>query len=273
VLADLAALLDAATRQNQELLQPLAVPEGARDCALVCIPYAGGNAVNFQPMASVLAAGGIPVYAVDLPGHDLAATGEPFAPAERVVEDVVAEIAGRGLRRIMLWGHSSGAALAIRTARELPEHGVEVVRVFLGAQLPGTAAERRSAATELARLSNAEIVALLSTDSGYPELGELNLRHAEHIGAAYRHDCVSAHHYFADALQNPPAVKLTAPVTVVAAADDPHTAGFRDRHQGWRLLADHVDLHELADGGHYFPRTRPAEAAHAVLVAAELAAS
>jgi hypothetical protein len=34
-----------------------------------------------------------------------------------------------------------------------------------------------------------------------------------------------------------------------------------------------VDLHELADGGHYFPRTRPAEAAHAVLVAAELAAS
>ena len=27
----------------------------------------------------------------------------------------------------------------------------------------------------------------------------------------------------------------------------------------WRLLAEQVDLHELADGGHYFLRTRPAE--------------
>lgn len=272
VLADLAALLEGTARQGKELLQPLAVPEGARECALVCFPYAGGNAVNFQPMASALAAGGLAVYAVDLPGHDLAAAGEPFAPAERIVEDVVAEITGRGLRRVMLWGHSSGAALAVETARKLPEHGVQVVRVFLGAQLPGTAAERRAAVGELTRRSNAEIAALLSTDSGYTELGELNARHAEHIGAAYRHDCVSAHHYVADALENPPAVKLAAPVTVVVAADDPHTTGFRDRHRDWLLLADQVDLHELADGGHYFPRTRPAEAARAVLGAAELLA-
>ncbi|MER6922962.1 non-ribosomal peptide synthetase, partial [Streptomyces spiralis] len=101
----------------------------------------------------------------------------------------------------------------------------------------------------------------------------LNARHAEHIGAAYRHDCVSAHHYFADALDSPPAARLAAPVTVVVAADDPHTAGFHERHRDWRLLADHVDLRELADGGHYFPRTRPAEAARAVLGAAELLAS
>ena len=32
------------------------------------------------------------------------------------------------------------------------------------------------------------------------------------------------------------------------------------------ILADQVDLHELVDGGHYFLRTRPAEAAEAVLV-------
>ncbi|NEA48036.1 amino acid adenylation domain-containing protein [Streptomyces sp. SID10815] len=273
VLADLAALLDGAGKRRTELLQPLSDAAGGQECALVCFPYAGGNAVNFRPMASALAGSGLAVYAVDLPGHDLAAAREPFAPLERVVEDVVAELAGRGLGRVMLWGHSSGAAFAVATARRLRERGVEVVRVFVGAQLLGTAKERRAAAEELTLLSDAEIAARLGADSGYTELGELNAAHAEHIGAAYRHDCLAAHRYFADALEHPPAEPLAAPVTVVVAADDPHTADARAAHRQWRLLADRVELRELADGGHYFPRTRPAEAARAVLGAAELLAS
>ncbi|MCW7942508.1 peptide synthetase [Streptomyces hygroscopicus] len=273
VLADLAALLDGAARQHPELLQPLWVPDRGPECALVCFPYAGGNAVNFQPMASALAGGGAAVYAVDLPGHDLAARSEPLAPMARTTEQVVAEVLGRGLSRVMLWGHSSGAAPAVDTARKLQERGVDVSRVFLGAQLLGTAAARRAAIAGLTGQSDAEIAAGLSADSGYTELGELNQQHAEHIGAAYRHDCVSAHRYFADALEAPPTVRLSAPVTVVVAADDPHTAGFPDRYRDWQLLAEHVDLHELTDGGHYFPRTRPAAAAQAVLGATELLAS
>ncbi|MET8244294.1 amino acid adenylation domain-containing protein [Streptomyces sp. NPDC005202] len=273
VLADLAALLDGTTRARPELLQPLSESDGTPECALVCFPYAGGNAVNFQPMAGALAGSGPSVYAVDLPGHDLAAQEEPFAPMAQVVEQVIAEITGRGLNRVMLWGHSSGAAPAVETARKLQERGVDVPRVFLGAQLLGTATGRRAAITELTGQSNAEIAAMLSTDSGYTELGELNGRHAEHIGAAYRNDCVSAHRYFADALESPPAVKLAAPVTVVVAADDPSTAEFADRYRDWQLLAEHVELHELTDGGHYFLRTRPAEAAQAVLSAAESPAS
>ncbi|MFF5532086.1 amino acid adenylation domain-containing protein [Streptomyces cinerochromogenes] len=268
VLADLAALLDGAARRRPELLQPLSEADGAADCALVCFPYAGGNAVNYRPMAAALAGSGLAVLAVDLPGHDLAAQREPFASIEEVAAQVAAEISARGLTRVMLWGHSSGAAPALETARRLQERGVRVTRVFLGAQLLGTAAERSAAVTELTGRSDAEIAARLTEDSGYTELAELNERHAEHIGAAYRHDCVSAHRYFAAALQSPPPVRLAAPVSVVVAADDPHTAGHADRHRDWLLLAEHVDLHELADGGHYFLRTRPAEAARAVLSAA-----
>jgi surfactin synthase thioesterase subunit len=274
VLADLAALLDgAAAPQRPELLQPLSQPDGVPEVALVCFPYAGGNAVNFRPMAGALAGGGPAVYAVELPGHDLAATSEPFASITQVAEQVVAEIAGLGLPRVMLWGHSSGTALALETARRLRERGVDVPRVFLGAQLLGTAAERRAAATELTGRSNAEIAARLSADSGYTELGELSAQHAEHVGAAYRHDCVGAHLYFADALQAPPGVRLSAPVTVVVATDDPNTAEYRDRYRDWQLLAEHVELCELPDGGHYFPRTRPAATARAVLDAAELLSS
>ncbi|MGV9319165.1 non-ribosomal peptide synthetase [Streptomyces sp. NPDC003660] len=273
VLADLAALLDGAAQQSAELLQSLAEADGTPECALVCFPYAGGNAVNFQPMASALAGGGMSVLAVDLPGHDLAGRQEPFGSIAEVAERVAAEITARGLTRVMLWGHSSGAAPAVETARRLQERGVEVARLFLGAQLIGTAAERHAAVEALSVRSDAEIAARLADEGGYVELAELTARHAERVGAAYRHDCLSAHRYFCDALENPPAARLSAPVSVVVAADDPYTAGYTGAHHDWLLLADRVDLHELPDGGHYFPRLRPTEAAKAVLAAAEPLAS
>ncbi|MEU2114039.1 alpha/beta fold hydrolase, partial [Streptomyces sp. NPDC019507] len=291
VLTDLAALLDTRnTTDNQPapngpgtgqgtrrtaddgLLERLSEPKDARAGALICFPYAGGNAVNFQPLARALAnAGGPAVYAVELPGHDVAAAREPFAPLEQVVDRVVDEIIGLGPSRVLLWGHSSGTAPAVETARRLEERGVEVERVFLAAQLLGEAAERRNGVEELTRRSNAEIAAALGDDRGSTELGDLDAQRAEHIGAAYRHDCVAAHQYLAGLLEDPPAVRLSAPVTVVVAADDPVTAS-PGRQRDWRLLAEHVDLYELADGGHYFLRTRPAEAARAVLRAAVLPA-
>jgi surfactin synthase thioesterase subunit len=229
--------------------------------------------VNFQRMAAALRGSGPAVYAVELPGHDVGAGRAPFAPLSDVVEQSVEEVIALGPPGLMLWGHSSGAAFAVATARRLQERGVAVERVFLGAQLLGDAASRRAGVVELIGLDDAALATELGRDSGYRHLGELDAQRAAHVAAAYRHDCVSAHRYFADALDDPPAVKLIAPVTVVAAADDPYTADSRHRHRDWQLLAEHVDLHELADGGHYFPRTRPIEAAKAVLCAVELLGS
>jgi surfactin synthase thioesterase subunit len=264
VLADQAALLDGEPAGPAGLLQRLTEPGGAPAGALVCFPYAGGNAVNFRPLAEALRGSGLAVYAVELPGHDVAASDEPFAPIAEVVERVVAEIASRGLTRVLLWGHSSGTPLAIETARRLERQGIEVPRVFLAAHLPGEPADRRAAATELESHSDAEIASGLSADSGYTELGELDAQRAEHVGAAYRHDCVAAHRWFAEALDSPVAAKLSAPVTVVVAADDPATASSGSPQLDWQRLAERVELHELPEGGHYFLRTRPTEAAQAV---------
>jgi surfactin synthase thioesterase subunit len=275
VLADMAGLIDAKSRTDEKspprtgLLQPLL--EGDGGPALVCFPYAGGNAVNFQAMAARLRGSGLAVYAVELPGHDLAgpalnAEEEPFASLPQVITQVAGEIADLGLTEVLLWGHSSGAAFAVATAAELQARGTGARRVFLAAQLPGQAAARRASVTELTSRSNADIAARLSADGGYTALAELDAQRAGQVGAAYRHDCVSAHRYLADALDGPAAVTLSAPVTVVAAADDPSTADPRARHRDWQFLADQVDLHELTDGGHYFLRTRPAEAAQAVLL-------
>ena len=84
---------------------------------------------------------------------------------------------------------------------------------------------------------------------------------------------MSANRYFAEVLNNPPAERLSAPVTVVVAADDPATAEFRERYSDWELLAEHVELHELAGGGHYFLRTRPGDAGQAVLQSAGMLVS
>jgi surfactin synthase thioesterase subunit len=265
ILADLAGLVDGRTERHSNLLQLLSESDSAQIGALVCFPYAGGNAVNFQPMASILGRNRLAVFAVELPGHDLAAESEKFVPLTQVVDQVVDEIVQRGLRQILLWGHSSGAAFAVETARKLHGRGVDVQRIFLGAQLLGDAVDRRAAIDELTRRSNTEIATELSGDSGYTELGELDALRAEHIGAAYRHDYVSAHRYFADALDNPATEKLPVPISVVVAADDPITAEFSRQYRRWQLLAECVDLYELEDGGHYFLRTRPAEAAQAVI--------
>jgi amino acid adenylation domain-containing protein len=279
VLCDLAAMVDGKTARRQGLLQALTepveltAPGEALAPALVCFPYAGGNAVNFQSLASALRGSGLAVYAVELPGHDLAADSEPYAQLTQVVDQAVAEINQRGLTSVLLWGHSSGTAFAVAAAMKLQEHGVTVRRVFLAAQLLGDPGQRRAAISELMDHNSAEIAATLIADSGFTGLADLDAQRAEHLGAAYRHDCVSAHRYLADRMENPPATRLAAPVTVVVAADDPNTTGFGEQYRDWKILAEQVDLYELSDGGHYFLRTRPAETAQAVLSAAELLAS
>jgi len=262
VLADLAALIDGRAERQTGLLQVLAEPPGA-EAALVCFPYAGGNAVNFRPMAEALT--GLAVFAVELPGHDLAAEREPFATigetVARVAAELDTELGKRGLTRVLLWGHSAGTAPAVATARALHERGTDVVRLFLAAQLPRDAAGRRAEADRLLGQGDAEIAAGLA---GY---GEFAPQQAEHVGAAYRHDCVAAHRYFADLLDAPPA-PLPVPVTVVLAADDPNTDG--SAHHEWQVVAEHVDLELLPDGGHHFLRTRPHAAAGVVNRAAQL---
>ena len=78
------------------------------------------------------------------------------------MDQVVAEITARGLKR----GPAVGPLLRHRVRRgdgqELQDRGVEVQRVFLAAQLLGDAADRRASIAELTRRSNADIVTDLS---------------------------------------------------------------------------------------------------------------
>lgn len=260
VLADLAEIVSGDPQPRSGILQPLAdAGDGAP--ALICFPYAGGNAVNFLGVARSLEPSPVTVYAVEFPGHDLTSNGEPFAPLNDVVSHVVDAVLSAGLDRVIMWGHSSGAAYAIETARRLVATDVDVIRVFVGAQDLGTVTGRLTHMAEIASKSNIELADTLVANSDYSELGELDARRSERVGAAYRHDCVQAHACLSAMIAAPPATRLPIPMTAVVAADDTSTPVADDERSDWELLFEHVDVTELSGGGHYFLRTRPEQVA------------
>ncbi|MFI7075465.1 amino acid adenylation domain-containing protein [Micromonospora sediminicola] len=269
VLADLAAVIDGRRPDSSGLLQPLSAPEQPR-ATVVCFPYAGGNAVNFQPLATALEGGGVTVYGVELPGHDLAAEPEPFVTAAQAAKTAAAEIAQRCPGPVLLWGHSSGAATAVLAGRLLEEQGVDLQAVLVGAQLVGTAADRRRFVASLSGLSDREITARLSRAGAYTELNEVDDARAALVGAAYRHDVREATEFFLDVLEGAAPPRLSASLTLVLAADDPATTGHEADLAAWRRLADTVRVRVLPDGGHYFPRTRAARTADEVRAVIEL---
>ena len=273
VLSELAGLMDGKVSGPTGLLQNLSEDKSSKQVTLVCFPYAGGNAVNFQPIAKALKNSGISVYAVEYPGHDLTSEPKSFASIKEVGEQVVGEIAALGLASVMLWGHSSGVAFAIEAARGLALKGIEVQRVYLGAQLLGDAEHRLDAIETLKQQSNSEIAERINGDKGLEPLHGLSDEQLDRAGASYRHDFNAANQYLAEVQGNPPKHKLQVAVTVVGAADDPSTAELSRQYSGWQAFADQLDLHVLEEGGHYFLRTRPQEVAQIILSGAALAVS
>ncbi|MCP3937647.1 MAG: amino acid adenylation domain-containing protein [Actinomycetia bacterium] len=264
VLSDMALLAGGEKKSSAGLLQQLSNHNDVGAGMLVCFPHAGGNAINAHAMARALSDNPMAVYAVELPGHDPTIGGEPFAPLPDIVERVVAEVVELAPTSVAIWGHSSGTAFAVDTARTLEARGVSVSKVFLAAQLPGDLAGRQAHVAKLRGQSDTEIAQHLMSDRSDFEIADLDASHTEQIGAAYRHDCLAAHEFFIAAAKSPPARYLSAPVVAIVADDDPATDGWRERYLEWRMLVDNIEVVALSDGGHFLLRTRPEEVAAVV---------
>jgi amino acid adenylation domain-containing protein len=258
VLGELAREMDTAGVLGLDrpvMLQRLSSP-GPSVATLVCFPYAGGNAVNFQLLARALEGTGIDVRAVELSGHDIAHPDEPLASVEQVVCQVLPELPATG--PVLIWGHCAGAAHAVELARLMTERGRPPDRLFLGAMLLGETGLLRAEMTEVTELTSRQITARLHAATAYIELDLMKTERAELLGRAYRHDVCSTNRYL---LSLAFAARLPTPVEVVVADDDPATSGYARRYRRWTKVADEVTLHALPDGGHYFIRSRAAEAA------------
>ncbi|WP_234359229.1 non-ribosomal peptide synthetase/MFS transporter [Plantactinospora sp. BC1] len=247
-----------------ELTRP--VPAAQRVRTLVCVPYGGGSAVVYQPLADALPAGHR-LFSVAIPGHDIGLdeAALPFDElAERCTEEILAKVDGP----LALYGHCGvGSALTVEIARRLEQRGRDLDAVYIGAIFP-FARPRSRVWTALSRLTRMEslrsdrVYANWLTSMGV-DMSDIEPGQARQIIRNMRRDSDSAEAYFTQ-LMHAGTERLRAPVITVAGERDPATEFYAERFTEWHFLTDRAAVVVLDEAGHFFLRWRADELAEIV---------
>jgi surfactin synthase thioesterase subunit len=235
------------------LLLRLTPPDRRARCTLICVPYGGGNAVAYYPLARALP-GDIALESVALPGHDFGAE-EPLRPLEEVARACAEEIRRGVDGPIAVYGHCIGVALAVELTRRLEAAGRDVRHLFLAGSYPFP--RKKILGLDLARVipferweTDQRVMRYLRSLGGFEEVvepGDLAF-----VMRNFRHDGAGARRYFTERYAERDPEPLRAPITFVAGADDPETPHFERRYTQWRRFGDSVGLAVVPGGGHYF---------------------
>ncbi|MFF5077406.1 amino acid adenylation domain-containing protein [Actinoplanes sp. NPDC000266] len=261
----LAALLDerhgAVSTEGRPLLYRLtghdASPGGR---TVVAVPYSGGSAIAYQPLADVLPPTWA-LHAVELPGHDRNRPFEPLEPAARVAERVVAEMKNLS-GPLVLYGHCLSVAITVEIARQAEAAGLDLAGVGLGAGLP-TARLTGPVLDWFTRLqrmgSKREYIEYLRGRGGFTDVDDP--AEQAFVVRNVKHDERDAEEYFTAAYRGTPAPPLTAPVVAVIGERDRVTDHYQERYREWEHFASDVDLRVLPNAGHFFIKSHAEELA------------
>jgi amino acid adenylation domain-containing protein len=265
-VAGLAALIeDSAAGRPRALLYELTrpVPPAQRVCSYVCVPYGGGSAVVYQPLADRLPAGHS-LYSVAIPGHDVGLDEDalPFGElARRCTEEILRRVDGP----LVLYGHCGvGGALIVELARLLEAAGRPIEAVYTGGVFPfakpgGVLTWLRTRAEDLT--SNRNQATWLKSMG--VDMDELDPAQADRIISNMRRDGKSAEAYFTKLMETSPE-RLRAPIISVVGERDPVTDYYTERYREWRFLADAAGLVVLEEAGHFFLRHRAQDLAEII---------
>ncbi|TMR93245.1 alpha/beta fold hydrolase, partial [Nonomuraea basaltis] len=247
--------LDEGAGADPGLLRALSENPGNARCALVCLPYAGGTAIDFEPLAAALGkADDIGVYSVELPGHDAGHPGEPLLSVREAARLLADEIRTTLAGDVLLWGHCVGSALAVETARLMEAAGSPPLHVFVAGKLLHDAGIMREAVRQADTMSDDDIMAWLA---GVTEVGPLTPDQAAFVARVFRHDSRSANAYLLAQAEEGTGATLGVPLTAVYATDDPLTPEYGRRYEEWSLFSAAPRLAEVGPAGHYFCSTAP----------------
>ncbi|MEN3613622.1 amino acid adenylation domain-containing protein [Plantactinospora sp. ZYX-F-223] len=233
---------------------------------LVCVPYGGGSAVVYQPLADALPAGHR-LFSVAIPGHDIG-LDEAALPFDELAERCTVEILAKVDGPLALYGHCGvGSALTVEIARRLEQRGRELDAVYIGAIFP-FARPRSRVWTALSRLTRMEAI---RSDKAYAnwltsmgvDMSDIEPGQARQIIRNMRRDSDSAEAYFTK-LMHTGTGRLRAPVVTVAGERDPATEFYAERFTEWHFLTDRTAVVVLDEAGHFFLRWRAEELAEIV---------
>ncbi|GAB1646565.1 amino acid adenylation domain-containing protein [Krasilnikovia sp. MM14-A1259] len=230
------------------------VPGGAP--TVVCIPFAGGSAVSYLPLARALRDTGAPVrlLGVELPGRTSTDVRRPV-PVADLARDLAAEIADTVAGPVALLGHCAGTGPALSTARALQRLGRPVSHLYAVAKVLQSDDPDAHAGNDVASATTAEVLDWLVANTGFAGLAGLTHGERHDLADAFRHDSAEASRAFATAL-DPSEPPLDCPVTAIFATDD-LLAGDHERNAAiWGRFGSDLRVHRYPDGGHYLQETR-----------------
>ncbi|GHJ47712.1 hypothetical protein Cs7R123_50540 [Catellatospora sp. TT07R-123] len=267
---ELAALVDVPADQRgpralvHELTRP--VPTARLVRSLVCVPYGGGSAVVYQPLADALPAGHR-LFSVAIPGHDIG-LDEAALPFDELAERCTAEIMEKVAGPIALYGHCGvGSALTVEIARRLEQRGRDLDAVYIGAIFPFARPQSRvwmalSRITRMESLRSDKAYANWLTSMGV-DMSDIEPGQARQIIRNMRRDSDSAEAYFTE-LMHTGGERLRAPIISVAGERDPATEFYPERFTEWHFLTDSAAVVVLDEAGHFFLKWRAEELAEIV---------
>ncbi|MFG1938146.1 non-ribosomal peptide synthetase/MFS transporter [Micromonospora tulbaghiae] len=266
-IRELAAFIsgDAAQEGPRRLLYELTkpIPAGKRVLTYVCVPYGGGSAIVYQPLADALPAG-YGLWSLAIPGHDVGLS-EDALPFDELTSRVADEILERVEGPIALYGHCGvGSAILADVARKVEAAGRDLEAVYIGAMFPFARPKGVIAALRdrLERLSSNRHSASWLKSMGV-DTDELDPEQADRIISNMRADSRASEEYFTRLLDQQ-ATKLRAPIISVVGSEDPVTDYYRERYAEWQFLSDTLGLVVLDQAGHFFLKYRAEELAEIV---------
>ncbi|TQS27052.1 non-ribosomal peptide synthetase/MFS transporter [Microbispora sp. KK1-11] len=261
---ELARLLTAEGDVPRSLLHRL-TPARAATTTLVCVPYGGGSAVVYQPLADALPDDWA-LYSVAVPGHEL---GEQARPFDEVVLDCVAEISeimGRNGGSLVLYGHCGlGVMLSAEIARRLEADGRTVDALYLGGVFPfarpGRGLNWLGAFFDRLTSDQQRVNALTAAGLDVEDLGREQVKLIVHNR---REGTRAAERYFTRIFEEGGGPALRAPVISVVGERDPAAEFYQERYKEWHCLSDETACVVLDEAGHFFLRYRNEELAEIV---------
>jgi amino acid adenylation domain-containing protein len=266
-IRELAAFIDGpaqgegSRRLLYELTRP--IPAAQRTRTYVCVPYGGGSAIVYQPLADALP-DGTALYSLAIPGHDVG-LDEDAVPFEELTARVTAEILERITGPLVLYGHCGvGSAIVAEVARKVEAAGRDLEAVYIGAMFPFARPKGAFAAmrTRLEALRSNKHYASWLKGMGV-DTDELDPEQADQIITNMRADSRASEEYFTGLLDQR-VEKLRAPIVSVVGSEDPVTDYYAERYAEWQFLSDSVGLVVLDQAGHFFLKYRADELAEIV---------
>ncbi|MFJ5838257.1 amino acid adenylation domain-containing protein [Streptomyces shenzhenensis] len=252
------------------LLQRLTpAADGPAAATLVCIPYSGGHALAFEPVARALP-DNWSLYALQSPGRDWSRPDESALSFDELIDrclDEMRELPGP----LYLYGHCHGSAITVELGLRAEEAGLPLAGVAIGAmfpmaRLPGRFFDwvYRNFPVDRLVSDRAILEEIRALGGGMSEFDDP----AEYAFAmrAVRHDERGSEDFYARSLSAPRARVLKAPLLSVVGSKDRVTELYTERFHEWEHYADEVELAVIPKAGHGFLKHQPVE------LAAEVAA-